>query len=74
MVTQEECKIAVDSGLSSIMFDGSKKLQNENIDQTAKICEFAHAAGVSCEEKLDLLDIPVERVIGRIQLRRLNLL
>ena len=50
--TQEECKIAVDSGFSSIMFDGSKKTLNENIDQTAKICEFAHAAGVSCEGEI----------------------
>ena len=50
--TQEECKIAVDSGFSSIMFDGSKKTLSENIDQTAKICEFAHAAGVSCEGEI----------------------
>ena len=50
--TEEECKIAVDSGFSSIMFDGSKKSLNENIDETAKICEFAHAAGVSCEGEI----------------------
>ena len=48
----EECKIAVDSGFSSIMFDGSKKTLNENIDETAKICELAHAAGVSCEGEI----------------------
>ena len=50
--TQEECKVAVDSGFSSIMFDGSKKTLNENIDETAKICELAHAAGVSCEGEI----------------------
>ena len=50
--TQEECKIAVESGFSSIMFDGSKKTLNENIDETAKICELAHAAGVSCEGEI----------------------
>ena len=50
--TQEECKIAIDSGFSSIMFDGSKKTLNENIDETAKICELAHAAGVSCEGEI----------------------
>ena len=50
--TQEECKIAVDSGFSSIMFDGSKKTLNENIDETAKICELAHAAGISCEGEI----------------------
>ena len=50
--TQEECKIAVDSGFSSIMFDGSRKSLNENIDQTAKICELAHNAGISCEGEI----------------------
>lgn len=50
--SEEECKIAVDSGFSSIMFDGSKKTLNENIDETAKICELAHAAGVSCEGEI----------------------
>ena len=50
--TQEECKMAVESGFSSIMFDGSKKTLNENIDETAKICELAHAAGVSCEGEI----------------------
>ena len=29
-----------------------KKALNENIDQTAKICELAHAAGVSCEGEI----------------------
>ena len=50
--SEEECKIAVDSGFSSIMFDGSRKTLNENIDETAKICELAHAAGISCEGEI----------------------
>ena len=50
--SEEECKIAVDSGFSSIMFDGSRKSLNENIDQTAKICELAHNAGISCEGEI----------------------
>ena len=50
--TENECRIAIDSGFSSIMFDGSKKTLNENIDKTAKICELAHAAGVSCEGEI----------------------
>ena len=48
----EECKIAIDSGFSSIMYDGSRKSLNENIDETAKICEIAHSAGVSCEGEI----------------------
>ncbi len=50
--SEEECKIAIDSGFSSIMFDGSRKSLNENIDQTAKICAIAHSAGVSCEGEI----------------------
>ena len=34
------------------MFDGSRKSLNENIDQTAKICELAHNAGISCEGEI----------------------
>ena len=48
----EECKIAIDSGFSSIMYDGSRKSLNQNIDETAKICEIAHLAGVSCEGEI----------------------
>ena len=48
----EECKIAIDSGFSSVMYDGSRKSLNENIDETAKICEIAHSAGVSCEGEI----------------------
>ena len=50
--THEECRIAVDSGFSSIMFDGSRKTLSQNIDETANICEFAHSAGVSCEGEI----------------------
>lgn len=48
----EECKIAIDSGFSSVMYDGSRKYLNKNIDETAKICEIAHSAGVSCEGEI----------------------
>tara|TARA_B100000927_G_C16349039_1_gene422530 strand:- start:7 stop:840 length:834 start_codon:yes stop_codon:yes gene_type:complete len=50
--SEEECRIAVESGFTSIMFDGSRKPLSENIDQTAKICEIAHSAGVSCEGEI----------------------
>ena len=48
----EECMIAIDSGFSSVMYDGSRKSLNKNIDETAKICEIAHSAGVSCEGEI----------------------
>ncbi|MGI9364819.1 MAG: class II fructose-bisphosphate aldolase, partial [Rhizobiaceae bacterium] len=47
--TFEECKLALDSGFTSLMFDGSRKPLNQNIDETAAIAEMAHAAGISCE-------------------------
>ncbi|MEO0943827.1 MAG: class II fructose-bisphosphate aldolase [Pseudomonadota bacterium] len=50
--TAEDCKIAIDSGFTSVMFDGSRKPLQENIDQTAAIAEMAHAAGVSCEGEI----------------------
>ncbi|WP_170461256.1 class II fructose-bisphosphate aldolase [Ruegeria arenilitoris] len=50
--TFEECKIALDSGFTSLMFDGSRKPLQHNIDETAAIAEMAHAAGVSCEGEI----------------------
>lgn len=50
--TYEECKIALESGFTSLMFDGSRKPLNQNIDETAAIAEMAHAAGISCEGEI----------------------
>ena len=50
--TKEECEIALDSGFTSLMFDGSRKPLNQNIDETAEIAELAHAAGISCEGEI----------------------
>lgn len=48
----DECQEALDSGFTSLMFDGSRKPLQENIDETAKIAELAHAAGISCEGEI----------------------
>ena len=50
--TFDECKEALDSGFTSLMFDGSRKPLQQNIDETAKIAEMAHAAGISCEGEI----------------------
>ena len=50
--TFEDCKVALDSGFTSLMFDGSRKPLNENIEETAKIAEMAHSAGISCEGEI----------------------
>jgi len=48
----EECSCAIQAGFSSVMYDGSRKPLQQNIDETAHIVELAHAAGVSCEGEI----------------------
>ncbi|MCL6282715.1 class II fructose-bisphosphate aldolase [Ruegeria sp. 2012CJ41-6] len=50
--TAQECREALDSGFTSLMFDGSRKPLTQNIDETAAIAEMAHAAGISCEGEI----------------------
>ena len=47
--TVEECMQGIDSGFTSVMFDGSKLSISENIDLTALVAEKAHASNVSVE-------------------------
>ncbi|NNJ69636.1 MAG: class II fructose-bisphosphate aldolase, partial [Boseongicola sp.] len=50
--TFDECAEALDSGFTSLMFDGSRKPVAQNIDETARIAEMAHDAGISCEGEI----------------------
>ena len=50
--TLQECAEAIDSGFSSVMFDGSRKPLAQNIDETAAIAEIARAANVSLEGEI----------------------
>lgn len=50
--TTEECRIALECGFTSVMFDGSRKPLQQNIDETAAIAEWAHSAGASCEGEI----------------------
>ncbi|WP_022702599.1 class II fructose-bisphosphate aldolase [Pseudorhodobacter ferrugineus] len=50
--TYDECREALDSGFTSLMFDGSRKPLAQNIAETAQIAEMAHAAGISCEGEI----------------------
>ncbi len=50
--TFEECRIAVDAGFTSVMYDGSRSALEQNIDETASIAELAHEAGISCEGEI----------------------
>ena len=47
-----DCRMAIDAGFTSVMFDGSRKPLRQNIDETAAIVELAHRAGVSCEGEI----------------------
>lgn len=50
--TLDECREALDSGFTSLMFDGSRKPLAQNIEETAEIVAMAHAAGISCEGEI----------------------
>ena len=50
--TFEDCQQALDSGFTSLMFDGSRKPLLQNVDETAKVAELAHRGGISCEGEI----------------------
>ena len=50
--TYDECALALDSGFTSLMYDGSRKPLAENINETKRIVDMAHAAGISCEGEI----------------------
>ena len=50
--TYDECSEALDSGFTSLMFDGSRTPMAQNIADTLKIAEMAHGAGISCEGEI----------------------
>ena len=49
---EAECRMALDLGFTSVMFDGSALPLADNITRTAKVVEMAHAAGASCEGEI----------------------
>ncbi|MBM7069290.1 class II fructose-bisphosphate aldolase [Actibacterium sp. 188UL27-1] len=50
--TVEECRDALDCGFTSVMFDGSRKPLQQNIEETAAIVEMAHKSKASCEGEI----------------------
>ena len=50
--SKEECIEGINSGFTSVMFDGSKLNLNENIEKTHEIAEFAHQNHVSIEGEI----------------------
>lgn len=50
--TYEECQEALDAGFTSLMYDGSRQPLSQNIEETARVAELAHGAGISCEGEI----------------------
>jgi len=50
--TYDECSEALDSGFTSLMFDGSRKPLEDNIKETLQIADMAHNSGISCEGEI----------------------
>ena len=51
----ETCKMCIDAGFTSVMFDGSKYDFEENIRLTKEVVEYAHIKGVVVEAELGTL-------------------
>ena len=51
----ETCKMCVDAGFTSVMFDGSKYDFEENVRLTKEVVEYAHSKGVVVEAELGKL-------------------
>jgi fructose-bisphosphate aldolase, class II len=51
----DEIREAIDRGFTSVMYDGSRHALAQNIEETAAIAAFAHAAGVSCEGEIGVV-------------------
>jgi fructose-bisphosphate aldolase class II len=62
--TFETCKQCVDDGFTSVMIDASSKPFDENIAETKKVVEYAHAHGVVVEAELGQLGGIEEDVVG----------
>lgn len=61
----EICKDCIDGGFTSVMFDGSSKPYEENVEEARRVAEYAHKYGVTVEAELGTLagvedDVKVE--------------
>ena len=51
----ETCKMCIDNGFTSVMFDGSKYDFEENVRLTKEVVDYAHSHGVVVEAELGTL-------------------
>ena len=64
--TLEACQKAIDAGFSSVMIDNSKFPIDENIENTKKVVEYAHAKGVSVEAEVGAVGGTEDGVTGGV--------
>lgn len=62
----ESVKSAIDAGFSSVMIDNSAFPIDENIENTKKVVEYAHANGVSVEAEVGTVGGEEDGVIGDV--------
>ena len=51
----ETCKLCIDNGYTSVMFDGSKYDYEKNVELTKQVVDYAHERGVVVEAELGKL-------------------
>ena len=51
----ETCKACIDGGFTSVMFDGSSKPYEENVEEARRVVEYAHKYNVTVEAELGKL-------------------
>lgn len=63
----EAIKKATEAGFTSVMYDGSHHPIDENIAETKKVVEYAHARGLSVEAEVGTVGGNEDGVVGGIQ-------
>ena len=62
--TYEGCYKCIKAGFSSIMFDGSHYLIEENVEKTKELVKIAHAMGLSLEAEVGSIGGEEDGVVG----------
>lgn len=60
----ESCALAIKRGCTSVMFDGSSLPFRENVAQTKKVVEMAHACGVDVEGEIGCIGSNEDSIEG----------
>lgn len=60
----ESCALAIRRGCTSVMFDGSQLPFKENVEQTKRVVEMAHACGVDVEGEIGCIGSNEDSIEG----------